>query len=466
MRRFFVLMILLALLCAGCAGASPAEEAPTSPSPTETPNPTLPPDVYLDGFYCSPTMTTLPLTGRNVTAEELRAALSRLPAVRRVELRDARFAPAERAALREAFPGIVFQWPIELPGGTALSTDSVISLAGQEELPDDTLAVLREAAGEFYDLREVDLTGCGFENDALHELDLALGDTDVRWSFELCGVTVSSLDREIDLSGHKMKDRGAAVEAALPCFSRLEKVVMCNCGVSNEDMDALNQKYEDIRFVWMVDILWAAIRTDGEFFTPYAASGVVQTHRRAGLKNLKYCPDLIALDVGHNHTRDLSYLEVMPHMKYLIIVENYVDDMSLIGNLSELKWLEMFQCSVRDISPLVNCTALEDLNICYITAPGDNVYETLRRMTWLKRLWCSGTRMNRKQLAALREELPDCEIWCRTGDESTGSTWRYSESYYEMRDAFHMFYMDILGNKVKRLDEEGLAKMHKRFWKD
>ena len=114
----------------------------------------------------------------------------------------------------------------------------------------------------------------------------------------------------------------------------------------------------------------------------------------------------------------------------------------------------------------INCTALEDLNICYITAPGDNVYETLRRMTWLKRLWCSGTRMNRKQLAALREELPDCEIWCRTGDESTGSTWRYSESYYEMRDAFHMFYMDILGNKVKRLDEEGLAKMHKRFWKD
>ena len=28
-----------------------------------------------------------------------------------------------------------------------------------------------------------------------------------------------------------------------------------------------------------------------------------------------------------------------------------------------------------------------------------------------------------------------------------------------------MYYMDIRGNAVKRLDEEGLAKMHKRFWK-
>ena len=74
--------------------------------------------------------------------------------------------------------------------------------------------------------------------------------------------------------------------------------------------------------------------------------------------------------------------------------------------------------------------------------------------------------MSKAQLSALKEELPDCEIWCLRGDESTGSTWRYSESYYEMRDAFHMYYMDIMGNPVRRLDEEGLAKMHRRFWKD
>ena len=472
MRKTMLILLwaLLLLTAAGCAAnsAQPAPEPEPSavPSPTAAPNPTEPPAVYLDGFYCSRAATFLPLSGRNVTASELRSALEQLPDVRRVELRDVRFTPEERSALRGAFPGVVFQWPVEVLGGEFLSTDLTISFAGREDLPGDAPERIREAAGEFYDLRTVDLTGCGLDDETLHALDLDLGETDVRWTVEVYGVPVSTTDREIDLSGKNLKpDKAAALEEVLPLFSRLEKVVMCECGISDKDMDALNQKYEDIRFVWMVDIQWAAIRTDADFFTPYRASGVKQTHRRAGLANLWYCTDLVALDIGHSKTRNMDFLSVMPHLKYLIVVENYLTDCSLIGELKELKWLEMFQCPVKDISGLVGCTALEDLNICYITAPGDNVYETLRQMTWLKRLWCSGTRMSRDQLASLKEELPDCEIWCRRGDESTGSTWRYSESYYEMRDAFHMYYMDIEGNAVRRLDEEGLAKVHKRFWK-
>ena len=475
-------VLLVVLAAAGCSESAPEPEASAVPAAeigfsdkvippsfgedsASEPNPTAAPAVLLDGFYCAPSAVFLPLSGRNVTAEELSVALEHLPEVRRVELRDVRFTSGERARLRAERPDIVFQWPVEVLGQVFLSTDISISFADRGDLDEESLREIREAAAEFYDLRTIDLSGCALGNGSLHELDTSLPDTDVRWTLDLYGVTVCSTDREIDLSGRKVKDKGAALEEALPFFPRLEKVVMCDCGVSNKDMDALNQKYEDIRFVWMVDIQWAAIRTDAEFFTPYRASGVTQTHRRAGLKNLWYCPDLIALDIGHSHASDLSFLTVMPHLKYLIIVENYVTDPSLLGELRELKWLEMFQCSIRDISPLVNCTALEDLNICYITAPGDNVYETLRQMTWLKRLWCSGTRMSKAQLASLKEELPDCEIWCLRGDESTGSTWRYSESYYEMRDAFHMYYMDIRGNAVKRLDEEGLAKMHKRFWK-
>lgn len=475
MRKTILIFLaaLLLLTAPGCAAnaaapepeTEPAQEAAPEPTPTPEPNPTEPPAVYLDGFYCSRAATFLPLSGRNVTASDLCAALEQLPDVRRVELRGVSFTPEERAALRGAFPDIVFQWPVDVMGCEFLSTDLTVSFAGRGDLPVDAPDRIREAAGEFYDLRAVDLTGCGLDNEALHQLDQDLPGTDVRWTFELYGVEVCSTDREIDLSGKKMKkDKGAAVEEALPLFSHLEKVVMCDCGISDEDMDALNRKYEDIRFVWMVDVQSVALRTDGDFFSPHRDSGLERARSRAGLKNLWYCTDLVALDVGHAHTRELDYISVMPHLKYLIIVEDYLTDCSLIGELKELKWLEMFQCSVRDISGLVGCTALEDLNICYINAPGDNVYETLRRMTWLKRLWCSGTRMSRKQLKALREELPDTEIWCHTGDESTGGTWRYSESYYEMRDAFHMYYMDIKGNRVKRLDEEGLARMHKKYW--
>jgi hypothetical protein len=82
-------------------------------------------------------------------------------------------------------------------------------------------------------------------------------------------------------------------------------------------------------------------------------------------------------------------------------------------------------------------------------------------MTWLKRLWCTGTMMTRDQVEQLRAELPDTEIWCQPGDESTGGTWRYAPSYYEMRDAFHMYYMTITGERTQRLDEEELADIQK-----
>lgn len=429
------------------------------------PNPTAVVSVFLDGRHYPASLQTLDLTGRSVTAQELLSALPDFPDLRRVELPDSRFTPEERAALRAVCPDTVFVWPVTVLGEEHLSTETELSFAGREDLTDASLEELRAAAAEFYDLHSIDLTGPALSGAAVHELGEALGGVEMHATVSLYGVAVGTDDTEIDLSGVTITDLGAEVENALPWFSQLEKVVMCGCGISDEDMDALNRRHDDVRFVWEVYISRAAIRTDADFFITYRASGIKITNRNAGLSALQYCPDLVALDIGHFHTQDISYVANMPHLKYLILAENYVLDLSPLGDLTELKWLEMFQCVTRDISPLLGCTALEDLNICYVSCNRDNLYETLRQMTWLKRLWCSGTSMTRAQIASLREELPDCEIWCRTGDESTGSTWRYSESYYEMRDAFHMYYMDIYGNRTKRLDEEGLQRMHDRFWR-
>ena len=118
----------------------------------------------------------------------------------------------------------------------------------------------------------------------------------------------------------------------------------------------------------------------------------------------------------------------------------------------------------RDPTPLLGCTALRDLNVCYISTPPDALFETLSQMTWLRRLWCTGTYMSDAQVKALREALPNTEVWCSPGDESTGGTWRYDEDYYDMRDAFHMYYMDIKGNTVERMTEDELAAVHKKYW--
>ena len=457
-------LVTLALAAALLTPGGSAREA--APAPDSGVNREEPTNVIVPEEYLPSDDGVITLTGPEPDITALRRALESRPDTVRVDAPEAEIAPTEQLSLRRDYPGVEFLWPVELFGHRFSSEVTEISLAGRTDLTAGSLLRIREYAPLFPGLRTIDLTGCGLPDRELHALDAALPDTDVVWTFRVYGREVCSTDEEVDLSGLILRDKGAEIEAALPLFSRLKKVVMCNCGISDEEMDALNRRHEDVRFVWMVNILTAAIRTDADFYIPYRSSGVKQTGINAGYRALKYCPDLIALDVGHSSSRDFSYLDGMPHMKYFIMVECYPTDMTPIGNLKELEWLEMFQCVTKDISPLVNCTALRDLNVCYVVCPRDNLYETLRQMTWLRRLWCPGTTMTRDQVAALREALPNTEIWCKTGDESTGSTWRFDEDYYDMRDAFHMYYMDITGSRTRRLTPEELQAVHKRFWKE
>jgi hypothetical protein len=441
-----------------------SETAPKSAPAAAAVNADAPDRVCLYGHMYDASVRELILPWRNIPGEELLQKLPLFPELERVELPECRLDYAVQDALYRSCPGVEFLWPVEICGQVFLSDTETVSLAGREDLTFRALPEIRERAGHFANLKTVDLSGCSFSYAGIRALRNALSGVEVIWDMDLYGVTVSSAAEEIDLSGHPVKDGGALLKKMMPMMPHLKKVVMCDCGLSDKVMDRLNSQYEDVRFVWMVRIKWAAIPTDSDFFIPYKESGVAQTGTQAGLSALRYCPDLIALDVGHSETADLSFLAVMPHLQYLIIAENYAYDISLIGELKELRWLEMFQCHTRDLSPLLNCTSLENLNICYVSTPGDNLLETLRQMTWLKRLWCSGVNLSRSQLQELREALPDTEIWCKAGDESTGSTWRFDESYYEMRDAFHMYYMDIEGHRTRRMSPEELARIHKKYW--
>ena len=466
-RGVFRAAAVLAAATAILAGVllwTPAREA-EAPTDSAEPNRAGAEYVCIFGHMYDPGERVLTLPWLHVTAGELLEKLPLFPVLERVELPNCSFTPREQFALLRACPRTEFLWPVSVCGQVFTSADETVSLAGREDLTDRDLAEIRMRAGLFPELKTLDLSGCDFSEDAVCSLADALEGTEVIFDLDLYGVRVSSAAEEIDLSDHLVRDGGDRLREMMPRMPRLRKVVMCNCGLSDKAMDELNSQYEDVRFVWLVRIKWAAIRTDSDFFIPYRESGAIQTGGQAGLKGLWYCPDLVALDVGHSDTDDLSFLSVMPRLQYLIIAENYAYDITPVGQLRDLRWLEMFQCCTRDVSPLLNCRALENLNVCYVATPADNLFETLRQMTWLKRLWCSGTNMSRAQVQALREALPDTEIWCKAGDESTGSTWRFHESYYEMRDAFHMYYMDIEGHRVRRLTPEEIQRVHKKYWR-
>lgn len=243
---------------------------------------------------------------------------------------------------------------------------------------------------------------------------------------------------EIDISGVELSGT-EEVEAILPQFPNLKKVVMCDCGIPNETMAELNDKYEEIRFVWRVQLGALTARTDDTWFAPVTVEQSIWADQA---DNLKYCIDMECIDLGHMRLPDCNWAANMPHLKYLILADNYLmNDLTPLANCKELAFLEVFLTDVRDYSPLLGCTALENLNISY--TQGDPA--TLAGMDQVTHLWWAGSFERYvdgvKITEYLNELLPNAEIHTEQ-ISSTGAGWRHLPNYYAQRDIIGMWYMD------------------------
>lgn len=247
------------------------------------------------------------------------------------------------------------------------------------------------------------------------------------------GITVSTYAEEIDISGANIT--AEEMEALLPNFTNLRKVVMRNCGIDNETMDALNRRHQDILFVWDVNLgPYVTVRTDITGFIPY------KFHRnfsQEDLYNLRYCTELIALDVGHQNLTNCEFVRYMPKLKYLILADTDIQDLTPLTGLENLVFLEIFMTYLTDYTPLPTLTNLKDLNLT--ATYGD--YQIIAQMPWLERCWWGAMPLTKEQMAYLKESCPNTQF-VFNNYESTGNGWRQGKYYYEMRDALDMFYLE------------------------
>ena len=376
------------------------------------------------------------LTVRTLSPDELESLLPLLPRLKTVDLRVSSFDAAQTDAFAAAHGELqtlftVPLWGMEIPGdSTSLRLTS--EAAGSAEELAAALKRLRR-------LEKLDLRDCPLSPDELVQILPCCEGVETDYVIRLYGRLFTAGTEEIDFSGMQIDDLGE-LETAIGLMPQLKKVVMCDCGIPDEEMDALNQRYAPIRFVWTVYFSIYALRTDATYF---CAADVPQLNYDAPVLNdaqlypIRYCRDLIALDLGHMWIQDLSFLYNMPKLQYLILVGGRFRDITPIGSLEDLKYLEIFQTSPKDLSPLLNCKKLEHLNMCYCY--GFDL-SPLKEMKQLKRLWYAG--LGTARGAALQEALPNTVVYCPYTDPqgSTGGGWREDEAYYEMRDVFAMYY--------------------------
>ena len=221
-------------------------------------------------------------------------------------------------------------------------------------------------------------------------------------------------------------------------FSQLERVDMYSTKISPRRINELAELFPQIEFGWTMNIKGHLVRTDAVSFST-AHSDSSARHSASDFSVLKYCKNLLALDIGHNAVKDLSFLYDLPKLKILIIVDNQFQDLTPVASLHDLEYLEVFYNDVRDVSCLTGLTKLIDLNL------GFNRIEDispLESMTWLDRLWItqynSHNPLHKPDPASvekLRAALPDTQI-DSTAKSSIGNGWRKHPRYDTMRKIF------------------------------
>ena len=446
---FPALLLALVLLLAGC-GAASAEPAPTVPE-TTAPAPAVLDvtdsvnelNAYLElaaqypdtriiwsvPFSAGPVRSDASSLQLSKLAETDLSLLVYLPDLQQLDLRQADNWDLTRELISR-YPQITVDYTVPLgpqhyPGDTS----------GEILLEDPDPTVLLENLPYLPMVSQVTLTGNLPDTAALISLKETFPGVIFLWEFDFLGIPVTTLTESIDISGMPLSDT-AEIEALLPCFYQLASVDMCDCGLSNEIMDGLNQRHKGTQFVWKVQIGFVTSRTDAIYFMP--AKFGISWMRQEQTENLKYLTKLQVLDLGHYEgITDVSFLRYMPELRVLSLNSATFTDFTPIGTCQNLEFFEMFLAKGTDLWPLTNCTSLKNLNLSYMPYCDPL---PLCQMTWLDRLWISGSKLSEEEKRMLEESLPNTIIVFNSSS-STGNGWRYSPSYYEGRDILKMNYM-------------------------
>lgn len=256
---------------------------------------------------------------------------------------------------------------------------------------------------------------------------------------------------EIDLGDMALPDTDEAYRALADFLHRLpalKKADMFSTDIKQARVEALAADFPQIRFGWTIVIPCKnknnparnlhRLRTDATAFSTCHNISAT-SHDEHVWEMLKYCPDLMALDLGHNSTiRDISFLNYVPKLRVLIFSFNKNNrgpegpplDITPIGNMKDLEYLEICKSNIADISPLANCTKLVDLNL------GTNHISDLTPLYGLKSLrrlfirGCNsygGRPFPEAETEELRRHIPDCDV--NNDTVNLGGSWRKHPHY-------------------------------------
>ena len=248
-------------------------------------------------------------------------------------------------------------------------------------------------------------------------------DLNIDYTFSINGFSFNLSDEVLNLSHLTFTDEGALAVQIASCMPNLRIIDMDSCGVSDEAMVGIRDRFPDVEVIWRVHFGNAySARTNVEKILMSNPDRDYALMDDEALKSLAYCTKLKYLDIGHlSAVRSCSWAANMPDLETLIIAMTAIKDISPLANCTKLNYLEFQTSAAGDLRPLSGLKELKDLNICYDFAVRDirPLYDLDLNRLWIGCL----TPIPREQIAEYQSLHPNCKINTTTTDP-TEEEWR------------------------------------------
>ena len=306
-----------------------------------------------------------------------------------------------------------------LAAGAALAEKAEPLFATLEEAE---AAILRDSPAA------LDIRGLDFE--AVKYLVDTYPDIDFHYTIRLGNIDVDSEAEEASLDRkYAKKPKMADLMERLAYLPKLKKLDMFNHRYPTDELALLHDTYPGIRIGFTFVMEKWTLRND---ITAFSTLSPKQRYTQEDFLPLRFCHDLLGLDLGHNAITDLSFLELFPNLRVLILADNRITDVSPIAQLKDLEYLELFQNDITDLSPLAANQNLIDLNVCWNPQLTD--YETVLALPKLERIWLANTAISPEGQQALRDAFPNAKVVFKADHSTSG--WRTHDRYFVIRDMF------------------------------
>lgn len=274
----------------------------------------------------------------------------------------------------------------------------------------------------------LDIRGLDFE--AVKYLVDTYPDIDFHYTIRLGNIDVDSEAEEASLDRkYARKPKMADLMERLAYLPKLKKLDMFNHRYPTDKLALLHDSYPGIRIGFTFVMEEWTLRSD---ITAFSTLSPKQRYTQEDFLPLRFCHDLLGLDLGHNAITDLSFLEQFPNLRVLILADNRITDVGPIAQLKDLEYLELFQNHITDLSPLAANQNLIDLNVCWNPELTD--YETVLALPKLERIWLANTAISPEGQQALREAFPDARVVFKADHSTSG--WRTHDRYSVIRKMF------------------------------